>query len=193
VPVASPNGGPDAFDSAVQELHAEMAGDLIAVDYKLAKAYSLGARLAWLTQWPAGGWKLELADGATDVSSLADGDTVAETPEALALEAAEPTMPGSGRIEKTIEQLGDLATVLPKHASRSVQLSLGAWSYWNECRAQRARLLTGNEAPTLARQGELWRSLLSAEKAGRDMLDFTDYESAADRCSSAADRSRASS
>lgn len=89
-------------------------------------------------------------------------------------------MPGSGRIEKTIQQLGDLATVLPKHASRSVQLSLAAWSEWNEWRAREHLTVTDEQATTLARQGEIWRSLLSGEKAGRDMLDFSDYEAAAD-------------
>jgi hypothetical protein len=33
----------------------------------------------------------------------------------------------------------------------------------------------------LARQGELWRSLLSGEKAGTDMLEIDDYVEAADR------------
>jgi hypothetical protein len=177
-----------AFASAVLALHSAMAGDLMAVDYKLAKAYSLGIRLAWITQWPSRGWKRAQADapGAGEAALTVSNGSHAgyvpapDSPEALKDAIAGPSMPGSGRIEKTIEQLGDLATVLPKHASRSVQLSLAAWSEWNEQRARQGVSVTLEQAHTLARQGEVWRSLLSGEKAGRDMLDVADYESAAD-------------
>lgn len=82
---------------------------------------------------------------------------------------------GSGAVQ---DALADLASALPAHAARGVGLSLAQWSLW----AQNPRLSGDpvawpNEAVALAlcRQGDVWRSVLTGEKAGRDMLTATGY------------------
>jgi hypothetical protein len=142
-----------SFAEAVETLHEAIVGGLLSADYRLAKAYSLGTKLAWISQAPAAGWN-------------AGGQ----------LEGGVETTLGPGRLAQTRKHLTDLGTVLPEHASRAVQLSAGAWAEWD--RTQTERLLSAQAAQDLARQGEIWRSLLSHEKDGTDMLATKDYERA---------------
>jgi hypothetical protein len=74
--------------------------------------------------------------------------------------------------------IDDLSSALAPHAGHSVRASLLEWQ----------RSVAGPAAPearetwlALARQGELWRALLTGEKLGRDMLEIDDYIDAADR------------
>jgi len=76
--------------------------------------------------------------------------------------------------------IDDLSSALAPHAGHSVRASLLEWQ----------RSAGGPAAPeadetwlALARQGELWRALLTGEKLGRDMLEIDDYIDAADRLS----------
>jgi hypothetical protein len=68
----------------------------------------------------------------------------------------------------------DLSTAFPPHAGHVVARSLEAWSAW-------AKQPPGGDAEEaqnraqLQAQGRLWRSLLSGEKRGTDMLEARDY------------------
>lgn len=77
------------------------------------------------------------------------------------------------RIAQLRSWLDDLASVLPPHAAKSVSHSLSRWE--EAVHAGPADDLV-DYAP---RQGELWRTLLSGEKAGVDMLTVSNYLDAA--------------
>jgi len=76
------------------------------------------------------------------------------------------------------EALADLASALPPHSARGVSLSLALWQNW-----ARAPELSGRPVKwpdigvqdALARQGQVWRSILSGDKLGTDMLVADDY------------------
>ncbi|HEY2005852.1 MAG TPA: hypothetical protein VGG87_05350 [Solirubrobacteraceae bacterium] len=70
--------------------------------------------------------------------------------------------------------LSDLASSLPDHASRAVSLSLAQWHKWTVDASPDATVPDELDE-ILKRQGELWRSVLSGEKLGRDMLADDDY------------------
>jgi hypothetical protein len=181
-----------SFADAVETLHEAIVAGLLSADYRMAKAYSLGAKLAWISQAPAAGWNAggqsgtdaEDGDGERSVpTGVANptGTRAAEGRDAVGRaagrpEGAVPTTLGQGRLAQARKHLTDLGTVLPEHASRAVQLSAGAWAEWD--RTQTERLLSAQAAQDLARQGEIWRSLLSHEKDGTDMLATKDYERA---------------
>jgi hypothetical protein len=67
--------------------------------------------------------------------------------------------------------LSQLATALPPNAGHGVKDSL---NMWGEALA-RDNSLAALERDHVVRQGERWRSLLSGEKAGKDVLELTDY------------------
>jgi hypothetical protein len=69
-----------------------------------------------------------------------------------------------------ISSLDSLSTVFAAHASRSVAKSLEVWA--------NLKTWSGNENLVPA-QGELWRSLLSGEKKGTEMLEPKNYVDAA--------------
>jgi hypothetical protein len=75
--------------------------------------------------------------------------------------------------------IDDLGSALPPHAGHSVGSSLRCWAEWvKECE-NRGAALPANSLPLLRRQGELWRTLLSGEKLGQDMLEIGNYLDAA--------------
>jgi len=69
-----------------------------------------------------------------------------------------------------ISSLDGLSTALPAHASRSVAMSLEVWA--------NLKTWSGNEN-LIAAQGELWRSVLSGDKKGTEMLEPKNYIDAA--------------
>ena len=78
--------------------------------------------------------------------------------------------------------IDDLSSVLEPHAGHSVRASIHEWHISIETHSHVVR--ERDEAwLALARQGELWRALLSGEKSGLDMLEIEDYLDAADRLS----------
>jgi hypothetical protein len=86
-------------------------------------------------------------------------------------------------VAPVVAAVDDLASVLAPHAGHSVAASILEWQASIETRSsvapeQRETWLL------LARQGELWRALLSGEKSGLDMLEVDDYLDAAARLSS---------
>ncbi len=75
----------------------------------------------------------------------------------------------------------DLASAFPPHASKVVARSLERWSAWAANPPQSGDAAEAQILPQLQPQGRLWRSLLSGEKRGIDMLHQVDYLSAAER------------
>jgi len=84
------------------------------------------------------------------------------------------------RVAPIVADIDDLSSALPPHVGHSVRASLVEW---------RASIREGSpvtpETPKtwlcLARQGELWRALLTGEKQGLHMLEIEDYVDAAER------------
>ncbi len=92
-------------------------------------------------------------------------------------------MSASRRSESTQlgQRIGDLSSAFPPHAGHSVRASLTRWGAWVEGAAGTEERDLQAALGLLRRQGELWRSLLSSEKAGTDMLEARDYVRAAER------------
>jgi len=86
------------------------------------------------------------------------------------------------RVAPLSAAIDDLSSVLEPHAGHSVRASIHEWRVSIETQSTVAR--ERDEAwLALARQGELWRALLSGEKSGLDMLEIEDYLDAANRLS----------
>lgn len=89
---------------------------------------------------------------------------------------------GEHRISALQEWLNDLQTALPPHSARAVSLSMDSWRTWVSERGRTQWESSPTELTShLARQGHLWRALLSGEKEGTAMLEVGDYTQAADR------------
>ncbi len=141
-------GEPLDLRRCVLSLHRETLETLSAADFRLGKAYGLGRAMAETC---------EVGD-ATSLASRFD----------------------HWRIRQLDIWLADLDTALPAHASSSVRKSLARWAEWAA-----DPHLDGDPfdwqrdlepfRQFLYRQTELWRGLLSGEKAGVDMLKATDY------------------
>jgi hypothetical protein len=85
-------------------------------------------------------------------------------------------------VAPVVAAVDDLASALAPHAGHSVAASILEWRASIETRSP----VAPEERETwllLARQGELWRALLSGEKSGTDMLEIDDYLDAAERLS----------
>jgi hypothetical protein len=82
------------------------------------------------------------------------------------------------RIAQLRGWLDDLTSALPPHAGHSVGDSLGRWAEWMAGPGTKDPL-PDDTLNQLRRQGELWYSLLSAEKSGQDMLGVGNYLDAA--------------
>lgn len=153
----------------VHATHVRLLTELTAADPRLGKAYGLGRALADSCHEPANfdGLRKEL---------------------------------NPYRIANLLRWLDDLASAFPAHAAHSVETSLTRWRdalyppdaghsrnpwtqvrWWREQR-RRPQPISAEKTDeaqqavkALRRQGELWRALLSGEKAGRDMLEIDNY------------------
>ena len=145
-------GKPVDLRGCVLSLHRETLETLSAADFRLGKAYGLGRAVA-------------------DTGDVSDATSLASRFD-------------HWRIRQLDTWLADLDTALPAHASSSVRKSLARWAEWA------ADPHLGGDPfdwqrdlqsfrRVLARQTELWRALLSGEKAGVDMLKADDYLAAA--------------
>jgi hypothetical protein len=86
------------------------------------------------------------------------------------------------RVAPLSAAIDDLSSALEPHAGHSVRASIHEWHISIETHSTVVR--ERDEAwLALARQGELWRALLSGEKSGLDMLEIEDYLDAANRLS----------
>src|SRR4051794_14726614 len=158
--LASSNKDDGKFIAAVSDKHDELLGRLGAADFRLGKAYRLGVQLAQVVLGPEEPKDLDSAFGSRAVSIRT--------------------------------ALADLASVFPDHASRSVSISLRTWELWaSDPEIDEKPVDSANWAAvrsSLRRQGKLWRSLLSGEKCGEDMLSTSDYVTAAKRLVNRASR-----
>jgi hypothetical protein len=86
------------------------------------------------------------------------------------------------RVAPVMAALDDISSALSPHAGHSVRASL---KEWYESVSDHSPVVSDEPSARLqlSRQGELWRSLLSGEKSGLDMLEIQDYTDAADRLS----------
>jgi hypothetical protein len=140
-----------ARQQAVLDVHTELLAVLTAADFRLGKAYGLGRALADTCRNPV-----------SAVTVLAEFR--------------------SYRIATLRGWLDDLASALPAHAGHSVSESLSRWVTALTPDQNGQRPVAPEEAlRALGRQGQLWRSLLSGEKAGTDMLEVSNYLDAASR------------
>lgn len=85
-------------------------------------------------------------------------------------------------IAPVVAAVDDLGSALAPHAGHSVRASIHEWRASIETRSEVAPEKQDTWLQ-LARQGELWRALLSGEKDGPDMLEIDDYLDAAERLS----------
>jgi len=83
-------------------------------------------------------------------------------------------------VAPVVAAIDDLGSALAPHAGHSVRASILEWRASIETRSDVAPETTETWLQ-LARQGELWRALLSGEKSGLDMLEIDDYLDAAER------------
>lgn len=136
--------------AAVYELHVAILQALSATDFRLGMAYGLGRALA---------------DSCLGPRCMQD----------VRREF------GHGQLDTLRSSLTDLATALPDHSAKAVLQSLTSWEAWA---ANLPSFEEGSEASevelrvilvTLERQGALWRSVLTGEKFGRDLLTDDDY------------------
>lgn len=86
---------------------------------------------------------------------------------------------GEARIATLVSWLDDLSSAFPAHAGHSVRESLRRWQRWTRDAGEQPE--DSEVWALLRRQGDLWRSLLSGEKLGTDMLEVDNYLDAADR------------
>lgn len=83
-----------------------------------------------------------------------------------------------GRVVGIQEALADLSSSFPDHVGRAVSLSLALWQNWAakpELSKRPIEWPHEGVVDALARQGEVWRALLSGDKLGKDMLNVGDY------------------
>ena len=142
------NGSDDAVTRRVQGVTQDVLANLTAASGRLGRGFGLGYDLANTCRLPQ--------DAPMDELSFVFGERVVDVHEALA----------------------DLASLLPEHASRAVTLSLAQWQYWAMSPNPTNRTLASPHAgvaDALARQGQVWRTVLSGEKLGKDMLATDDY------------------
>ncbi len=133
-------------------LHVALLTALTAANYRLGKAYGLGR-------------------------ALADTDLMCRhAPQADAASKYKEKF-GAERLGNIYKWLADLKSALPDHASYAVSWSLEQWADW-VAKAEPGEF-TAQINSSLARQAEEWRSLLSGERAGEDLLTATSYVNAA--------------
>lgn len=188
----------DEFLSAVSKLHVDLLKTLTAADFRLGKAYGLGRALYETCTIPAD-WVEEgqltavEAHGESPAADRPDEDWLVD-----ALEA--------GQLGDLYRWLLDLKTVLPDHAGECVYQSLRRWETWwlgggktggeddgggnalGEMLGQKKEFTQDPFAwkqahpdfpGLLARQGQIWRALISGEKKATDTLTNDGYVLAA--------------
>ena len=142
----------DTTLDAVFTLHCRLLESLTVADFRLGKAYGLGRALAETTLVPA-------AAAADDLAG-AFGELLA-----------------SGRVATIKDWLVELKTMLPDHAAYAVSAGLTDWQQW----VAAPRVATDWHGAQLEMrvQGQLWRGLITGEKAAADMLNLSGYLAAA--------------
>jgi hypothetical protein len=142
----------DATLDAVFTLHCRLLESLTVADFRLGKAYGLGRSLAETTLVPAAAAADDLAGAFGELLS-------------------------AGRVATIKDWLVELKTMLPDHAAYAVSAGLTDWQQW--VAAPRAATDWRGAQLEMRVQGQLWRSLITGEKAASDMLNLAGYLTAA--------------
>jgi hypothetical protein len=138
----------DATLDAVFTLHCRLLESLTVADFRLGKAYGLGRALAETTLVPA---------------AAAAGDLAGAFRELLSV----------GRVATIKDWLVELKTMLPDHAAYAVSAGLTDWQQW--VKAPRSADDWHGAQLEMRVQGQLWRGLITGEKAASDMLNLSGY------------------
>jgi uncharacterized membrane protein YjjB (DUF3815 family) len=138
--------------NAIFTLHCRLLEALTVADFRLGKAYGLGRALAETTLVPS-------AAAADDLAG-AFGELLA-----------------AGRVATIKDWLVELKTMLPDHAAYAVSAGLTDWQQW--VAAPRASTDWRGAQLEMRVQGQLWRGLITGEKAAADMLNLSGYLAAA--------------
>jgi hypothetical protein len=142
----------DATLDAVFTLHCRLLESLTVADFRLGKAYGLGRALAETTLVPAAAAADDLAGAFRELLS-------------------------AGRVATIKNWLVELKTMLPDHAAYAVSTGLTDWKQW--VRAPRSADDWHGAQLEMRVQGQLWRGLITGEKAASDMLNLSGYLAAA--------------
>ena len=160
---------PDVVRLQIATLHSSLLSTLTAADFRLGKAYGLGRALA----------ETALLSRAEDPATFDD--------------SFHPF-----RLRRLETWLSDLKSAFPDHASEGVRGSLRVWAMWvrkptieiwstPDGKVVETRRLDPTSAGdrrrvnrAIRRQGQVWRSMLSGEKLGVDLLSTEHYIQAAE-------------
>ncbi len=142
----------DATLDAVFTLHCRLLEALTVADFRLGKAYGLGRALAETTLVPAAAAADDLAGAFGELLS-------------------------AGRVATMKDWLVELKTMLPDHAAYAVSVGLTDWQQW--VAAPRPATDWRGAQLEMRVQGQLWRGLITGEKAASDMLNLSGYLAAA--------------
>jgi hypothetical protein len=142
----------DATLDAVFTLHCRLLESLTVADFRLGKAYGLGRALAETTLVPAA--------AAADDLDEAFGELL-----------------GAGRVTTIKDWLVELKTMLPDHAAYAVSAGLTDWQQWVAAASDGTDWRSAQLEMRV--QGQLWRGLITGEKAAADMLNLSGYLAAA--------------
>jgi hypothetical protein len=137
---------------AVFTLHCRLLESLTVADFRLGKAYGLGRALAETTLVPAAAAADDLAGAFVELLA-------------------------AGRVATIKDWLVELKTMLPDHAAYAVSTGLTDWQQW--AAAPRAATDWRGAQLEMRVQGQLWRGLITGEKAASDMLNLSGYLAAA--------------
>lgn len=137
------------------EFHTDLLEKLTGADVRLGKAYGLGRALADTVLLPTPSQPQNFSDSFS-----------------------------AGRVGTLSQWLDDLETAFPPYAASATRSSLQAWSTWVATPTINGAPVViaeggGDLTRALHTQGRLWRSLLSEEKHGVDLLSVDDYVAAA--------------
>ncbi len=137
---------------AVFTLHCRLLESLTVADFRLGKAYGLGRALAETTLVPAA--------AAADDLDEAFGELLA-----------------AGRVTTIKDWLVELKTMLPDHAAYAISAGLTDWQQWVAAASDGTDWRSAQLEMRV--QGQLWRGLITGEKAAADMLNLSGYLAAA--------------
>lgn len=148
-----------AFNTAVLDT-------LKAADFRVAKGYSIGQRIA----------KLNVLMPDDVAASCQDG------------EVASPFGGLHVSLDSLDEHIKDLRSVLPEHAAKATQDTIEYWHRWlsnpvdaaGKTRSVDDVALHDEVSDAMKKQTKIWRGLLTGERTGPDYLDVGGYISAAD-------------
>jgi hypothetical protein len=90
---------------------------------------------------------------------------------------------GMTQVAPLAAALDDLTTALPAHAGHAVRASIEEWALTVDDEGSGRDQTDVKLRPLLARQGVLWQTVLTGEKAAHEMLEIDDYLDAAQRLS----------